>query len=202
MALTPEMLILASASSARAALLRAAGIEFDVEPADVDEAAIKCEHRAAGRDAVACAIALAEGKARVVAAHHPSALVVGADQILIAGDEWFDKPADSEAAAAQLRRLSGRDHILVTAACVFRGETRLWHAVAVPKLTMRAFGEAFLAGYIAAEGDVMLGSVGAYRIEGRGVQLFARIEGDYFAILGLPLLELLEFLRGRGILAE
>lgn len=202
MASTPETLILASASTARAATLRAAGVEFAVEPAAIDEAAIKREHRSAGHDALACAMALAKSKARTVAARHPGALVIGADQILVADGEWFDKPAGLEEAAAHLRRLRGCEHILATAACVFRGDTRLWHAVATPKLTMRCFGEAFLAGYIVAEGDAVLGSVGAYRIEGRGAQLFARIEGDHFAILGLPLLELLEFLRGRGILAE
>ncbi len=199
---TPETLILASASSARAAMLRAAGVEFSADPAAVDEAAIKREHRAAGRDALVCAMALAEAKARVVAARHPLALVIGADQILVADDEWFDKPDDFEAAAAQLRRLRGHSHSLVTAACVFRDDMRLWHAISMPKLRMRNFGEAFLSGYIAAEGDAVLGSVGAYRIEGRGVQLFAHVEGDHFSILGLPLLELLEFLRERGILAK
>lgn len=202
MASTPETLILASASSARVAMLRAAGVEFAVEPSAVDEVAIKREHRTAGSDAAACAMALAEEKARVVAARHPDALVVGADQILVAGDEWFDKPDDLEAAAAQLRQLRGREHVLVTAACIFSGNARLWRAVSKPRLAMRAFGDAFLAGYIAAEGKAALGSVGAYRIEGRGVQLFARIEGDHFAILGLPLLELLEFLRDRGLLRE
>jgi septum formation protein len=202
MALTPETLILASASSARAAMLRAAGVEFAVEPSAVDEVAIKREHRTAGCDAAGCAMALAEKKACVVAARHPDALVIGADQILVADDEWYDKPGDLQAAAAQLRRLRGRDHVLVTAACIFSGNTRLWRAVSKPRLAMRAFGDAFLAGYIAAEGKAVLGSVGAYRIEGRGVQLFARIAGDHFAILGLPLLELLEFLRDRGMLRE
>jgi len=200
--LTPERLILASGSAARAALLRSAGVEFAVEPAAIDESAIKREFRAAERDAVGCAEALAAAKARVVAARHPDALVVGADQILVAGDEWFDKPGDSRHAAAQLRRLCGREHTLVTAACAIRGETRLWHAVAMPRLTMRQFGDGFLAAYIAAEGEAVLGSVGAYRLEGRGVQLFERIEGDYFAILGLPLLPLLDFLRGCGLLGD
>jgi len=206
MASTPDgrspRLILASASSARAALLRQAGIDFAIEPADIDEAAIKRDYRAAGRDAAACAQALAEAKAKPVSARRGDALVIGADQILVSDDEWFDKPRDLAEAAAHLRRLRGRCHSLVTACCVFRGGVALWHAVSVPELTMRPFGEAFLAGYIAAEGDAVLGSVGAYRLEGRGVQLFARIDGDHFAILGLPLLELLDFLRGHGAAGE
>ncbi len=198
---TPE-LILASASESRAGLLRAAGVTFAIEPAAVDETAVKRDFRAAGRDAIACAFALAEAKARTVATKHPQSLVIGADQILVAGEEWFDKPRDLAEAAGQLWRLRGRDHVLATAACVYRHETRLWDAVAMPKLTMRRFGEAFLARYIAAEGDAVLASVGAYRLEGRGAQLFSRIEGDYFAILGLPLLELLQFLRENGVLGE
>jgi septum formation protein len=202
MVLTPERLILASASMSRAALLRAAGVAFAVDPADIDESAIKRAGRAAAGGAPDCAAALAEAKARMVACRHPAAVVIGADQILVAGDEWFDKPADLGEAAEQLRRLSGRPHILATAACVICGEAVLWRAVSQPRLTMRRFGKAFLREYIAAEGDAVLGSVGAYRLEGRGVQLFERIEGDYFAILGLPLLELLSFLRGRGLVRE
>jgi len=204
MASTPEpaRLVLASASTARAALLRAAGVEFIIDPADIDEAAIKQQYRAAGRDGMACAQALAAAKANTVSVRHPQALVVGADQILVAGAEWFDKPRDLTDAAVQLRRLRGRDHILATACCVYCGDTQLWQATAAPRLTMRRFGEEFLAGYIAAEGEAALGSVGAYRLEGRGVQLFARIEGDHFAILGLPLLALLDFLRRRGIVGE
>lgn len=199
---TPEPLILASASAARAALLRAAGVDFTIDPADVHEEKIKQEHHAAGKDASVCAMALAEAKARAVAARHPETLVIAADQILVAGDRWFDKPDNLEDAMAQLRDLRGREHVLVTVACVYHGANRLWHATATPRLTMRCFGDAFLAAYIAAEGDAVLGSVGAYRIEGRGVQLFARIEGDHFSILGLPLLGLLEFLRGRGAVAD
>jgi septum formation protein len=202
MASTPERLILASASPARAAVLRAAGIAFDIEPADIDESVIKRRYRSAGGDALACAAALAEAKARAIAARHPAALVVGADQILVAGDDWIDKPTDLAEAAAQLRSLRGRVHILATAACAVRGDESLWQATATPKLTMRRFGEDLLARYIEAEGDAVLGSVGGYQIEGRGVQLFARIEGDHFAILGLPLLALLEFLRGRGLARE
>jgi septum formation protein len=199
---TPEPLILASASSARVAMLRAAGVDFTAIPADIDESVIKRRFRDAGGMALDCAMALAEAKAYTVAARHPAALVVGADQILDADGEWFDKPANLAEATVQLRRLRGRGHVLATAACAVRGETCVWRAGAAPKLTMRCFGEAFLGEYIAAEGEAVLGSVGAYRIEARGAQLFERIEGDRFAILGLPLIELLGFLRDRGLLRE
>jgi septum formation protein len=206
MASTPNRvvprLILASASTSRARLLRAAGVEFTIDPADIDESVIKQEHQARGLDVESCAMALAEAKAHAVASRQPEALVIGADQILVCAGEWFDKPGDLTEAAAQLRRLRGHDHLLVTACCVYRGDVKLWQDVSTPKLTMRHFGDAFLAGYIEAEGDAVLGSVGAYRIEGRGVQLFARIEGDHFAILGLPLSELLPFLRRQGVVGE
>jgi septum formation protein len=202
MASTPRPIVLASASTARAALLRAAGVDFTIDPADIDETAIKHEHQTRGEDAAACALALAEAKAAALARRHPEALVIGADQLLVCGGEWFDKPRDLAEAAEHLRRLRGSDHILVTAACLYKDGKKLWQAITVPRLTMRRFGEAFLAGYIEAEGKTVLGSVGAYRIEGRGVQLFARIEGDHFAILGLPLLELLDCLREHGALGE
>jgi septum formation protein len=195
-------LILASASTARAAMLRAAAVEFTAIPAAIDEAAIKRHCRDRGKDAPACAMALALAKARAIAAKHPDAIIIGADQILVTGDQWFDKPADLAEAAAQIRRLSGRTHILATAACAVRGDASLWTAAEAPKLTMRHIGESFLHRYIEAEGEAVLGSVGAYRIEGRGAQLFSRIEGDHFSILGLPLLALLGFLRGRGLLGE
>lgn len=194
----PERLILASASSARAALLRAAGFAFEIEPASIDEARIKRLARATDDTAAACALALAVEKARLISARHPDALVIGADQILVAGDEWFDKPTNLDAARLQLRALCDRTHLLATAACVVCEGVTLWQAISVPELTMRRFSEAFLDAYIAAEGESLLNSVGTYRIEGSGVQLFARINGDYFAVLGLPLLELLDFLRRRG----
>lgn len=206
MATTPDRLhpplILASASAARSALLCASGLKFIAIPASVDEAAIKRQHGEFGSGAITCAAALAEIKARAVAARHPEAIVIGADQILVADGEWFDKPVDIAEATVQLRRLSGRRHSLATAACAVRGDEVLWTATAMPRLTMRRLGKVFVAEYIANEGEAVLGSVGAYRIEGRGVQLFTRIEGDYYAILGLPLLELLGFLRGRGLLRE
>jgi septum formation protein len=194
----PEPILLASASPARAALLTAAGLDLAVVPAGIDEAAVKRSAREASLPAIGCALRLAECKALQVARSHPGALVIGADQILVAGETWFDKPADLAAARRQLLALRGMTHELATAVCVVRGGDRLWHGQSVPRLTMRRFSDAFLDAYLAAEGTAVLGSVGAYRLEGRGSQLFSRIEGDYFAILGLPLLELFAFLRRRG----
>jgi septum formation protein len=193
-----ERIILASASVARAGLLRAAGVEFTVEPAAIDESRLKRRGREAGETAVSCAIALATEKACVVSRWHPEALVIGADQILAAGTEWFDKPADLGEVGAQLRVLRGRVHELATAVCVACGGVPLWSATSAPQVHMRWFSDAFVEAYVAAEGEALLGSVGAYRLEGRGVQLFSRIKGDHFAVLGLPLIELLGFLRERG----
>jgi septum formation protein len=201
MAATPERVILASASVARAALLRAAGVEFVVEPAAVDEARLKRAAREAGDSAIECAKALAAEKACCVSRRHPRALVIGADQILAAGTEWFDKPSDLAEASAQLGALRGRTHSLATAVCVACAGASQWGATSMPELTMRRFSDGFLADYIAAEGEAVLGSVGSYRLEGRGVQLFSRIAGDYFAILGLPLIDLLCFLREHGVMA-
>jgi septum formation protein len=202
MAATAEPIILASASTARAALLEAAGVDFTVEPAAIDEARLKRQARQTGDSALSCALALAIEKACTVSRRHPEALVVGADQILAAGAEWFDKPGDLAEACMQLRVLRGRTHMLATAVCVVRGGVAMWHATSAPELTMRRFSEGFLDGYLAAEGDRLLGSVGAYRLEGRGVQLFSRIAGDNFAVLGLPLIELLDFLRQRGAIVR
>jgi septum formation protein len=200
MAATVERIILASASAARAALLRGAGVDFAAEPAAIDESRLKRKARQSGDSALSCASALASAKACVISRRHPDALVIGADQILAAGARWFDKPGDLAEACAQLRALRGRTHLLATAVCVARGGVPLWHAASAPELRMRRFSDAFLEGYIAAEGEALLGSVGAYRIEGRGVQLFSRIAGDHFAVLGLPLIELLGFLRERGVM--
>ena len=200
MASTPECVILASASTARAALLRAAGVEFTVEPATIDEAPRKRQARANGNSPIECAAALAAAKALWISQRHPAALVIGADQILAADSEWFDKPADQAEARAQLQRLRGRTHILATAACAMRAGVPIWRASSAPEMTMRQFSDAFIEAYIAAEGDALLGTVGGYRLEGRGVQLFSRISGDHFAVLGLPLLKLLDFLRERGAL--
>jgi septum formation protein len=117
---------------------------------------------------------------------------------LACGGKWFDKPADIGTARVHLRALRGHTHLLATAACVFRDGERVWRHVSSPELTMRHFGDEFLDGYLAVEGEMVLGSVGAYRLEARGVQLFEHISGDHFAILGLPLIELLGFLRETG----
>jgi len=193
-----DQLILASASPTRAALLATAGVEVRVEPAAVDEEAVKQTYRAKGHAAVECALALAEAKACRVAGRHDRAFVIGADQILVCDGLWFDKPSDLGAARAQLKALRGRAHQLATAVCVVQNGTRIWHTVKQPHLLMREFSDIFLDDYLTVEGTAVLGTVGAYRLEGRGVQLFERVEGDHFAILGLPLLELLEFLRECG----
>ena len=195
-----EELILASASVARARLLAGAGVDFRIEPAALDEASLKEDWRTAGRNAAGCALALAEAKARQIAARFSRAVVIGADQILVCDEAWFDKPADLGEARIQLQALRGRTHTLITAACAVQSATRLWHAISQPRLTMRNFTEAFLEGYIDAEGTDILGSVGAYRLEGRGVQLFEHIDGDYFSVLGLPFMQLLSFLRDECII--
>ena len=195
-----ERVILASASPTRARLLKAAGVAFAVEPAAIDEGPIKHEMRLAGRPAIECARALARAKAATISARHPDTLVIGADQLLAAGDDWHDKPNTIAEARLQLQSLRGCTHVLATAVCVLRDGERLWQAASLSELTMREFSGAFLDDYIAAEGEDILGSVGAYRLESRGIQLFSRMTGDHFAVLGLPLFELLEFLRSRGAL--
>jgi len=200
MASPSDRLILASGSPVRAHLLAAAGAVFRVEPAQVDEAAVKRLFRAERREAPECALALAEAKARQVSRREPQALVIGADQILVCDGEWFDKPPDLGAARAQLQALRGRTHLLASAVCATRAGERIWECRSVPRLTMRNFSDAFLDDYLAGEGEAVLGSVGAYRLEARGVQLFDHVDGDHLAILGLPLVELLGFLRECGVM--
>jgi septum formation protein len=191
-------LVLASSSPTRASLLEAAGFAVIRDPAHIDEEEVKASFRGEGADAPACATALAEAKAERVSRRHPGALVVGADQMLDCEGIWFDKPVDLDLARAQLVALRGRTHRLSSAACVARDGRRLWHAVGEARLTMRPFSDDFLDAYLSAVGEEVTGSVGAYRLEGLGAHLFSRIEGDWFTILGLPLLPLLDFLRAQG----
>lgn len=197
-------LVLASASTARRAVLEGAGLVFAARPAAVDEAAIKESARAEGLSAGDTALLLADAKAARIAARAPEALVIGADQMLVCtidGEErWFDKPPDLAAARVQLALLAGRAHRLVTAIVCWRDGARVWQHLAQPRLTMRALSDEFLDAYLALEGERVLSSVGAYRLEGPGVQLFAAVEGEHAAILGVPLLPLLGFLRDHGVL--
>ena len=195
-------LILASASTARQTLLRQAGLNVEAMPAHVDEAAVKAAARADGWEAAELALALAELKAKRISRKFPDALVIGADQLLVCGDDWFDKPADLDEAARHLTRLAGKTHQLVTAVCVYRDSAMVWHHVVTPVLTMRRLSPAFIADYLQAEGEVVCSSVGAYRLEALGSHLFSRIEGDFFTILGLPMLPLLDYLRqAKAVLA-
>lgn len=193
-------LVLASGSTTRAGLLRAAGLRFTVEVARVDEAALKAGARAEGASAGEAALLLAEAKAARVARRWPEALVIGADQILECGGSWFDKPDSLEAAGAQLRALRGQVHALPTAVVCMRGGAVVWHHLATPRLRLRSFGDAFLDAYLALEGEAVLASVGAYRLEGPGAQLMAEVTGEHAAVLGLPMLALLGFLRDHGVL--
>jgi len=193
--------VLASASRARRVLLEAAGVALLVDPAAVDEASLKASLALEGAGAPAMAETLAEVKASQVSPRHPALITLGADQILECEGRCYDKPEDLAAAKAQLQALRGRRHRLISSLVALRGGQRLWHHTGEAQLTMRDFSDEFLAAYLTAAGPAMLESVGAYQLEGPGAQLFSRIEGDYFTILGLPLLPLLEFLRAQGELA-
>jgi septum formation protein len=182
-------------------MLAAAGVSFSVDAGAIDEGAIKTSLRAGGADAEAVATALAVAKAEAVAASHPAALIIGSDQMLSCGGRWFDKPADRAQAKEQLLALRGRTHELIAAVVVVSNGERLWRHVARAELVMRPFSEGFVDGYLDRVGAAALQSVGAYQIEGLGVQLFEAIRGDLFTIMGMPLLPLLAFLRSRGAVA-
>jgi septum formation protein len=193
-------LILASASASRRALLEQAGLRFEAEAARIDEAEVKRAAQAEGTSPADTALLLADLKAERVARRAPEALVIGCDQLLVCGNTWFDKPADRAEARAHLLALRGRTHELVTAVICHRHGRRIWQHVARPCLTMRDFSEAFLDAYLEAEGEALTTTVGAYRLEGLGVHLFDAVQGEHAAILGLPLLPLLGFLRQHGVL--
>ena len=193
-------LVLASASASRRTLLTGAGLAFEARPAAVDEAELKLAAQADGLPAGEAALLLAAAKAERIARRDPEALVIGCDQLLVCDGAWFDKPADLAGAADHLRALSGRPHVLETAVVAWRGGRQVWQHLERPRLVMRPLSAAFIAAYLALEGEAVLGSVGAYRLEGPGVQLFSEIQGEHSAILGLPLLPLLGFLRQHRVL--
>ncbi|WP_353643972.1 Maf-like protein [Mesorhizobium sp. WSM2239] len=194
----PEKLILASGSPFRKSLLANAGIEFSAVPPTVDERALEAPLEGSGATPEEVAQILAEAKAANVSDSHPGALVLGCDQTLSLGDRVFHKPQDMEDARRHLLALSGRTHHLNSAAVLVRGGQTLWRHVGIASLTMRALDPAFIGRYLARVGDKALSSVGAYQIEGEGIQLFEKIEGDYFTIVGLPLLPVLAALHEFG----
>lgn len=190
---------LASTSKSRRALLAAAGVVAESAAPNVDEEAFRNSMRANQLPVREQAMQLAELKAMRISAKRPG-LVIGGDQMLALGDQAFDKPADLEAAKNHLRQLSGKSHTLETAIVICEDGAPVWRHLARPKLTIRPLTEEFIDSYVSACGEALLSTVGAYQLEGPGAQLFTRIEGDYFSILGLPLLPLLDYLRIRKVL--
>lgn len=196
------MIVLASASASRAQLLRSVGVTFEAQPAEIDEDAIKARMVGAGARPDAIAIELAEQKARAVSVARPNDLVIAGDQVL-----WFDghlisKCGTLDEARRLLVRLRGRSHTLIGGLVLARADEVLWRHTSRSDLTMRDFSDGFLERYLAHEGTRLLGSVGCYRLEGEGAQLFDTINGSYFAILGLDVLPLLRALRDLEAIAS
>lgn len=195
-----QPLVLASGSRIRAEILHNAGLEFEIKKSGVDEDLLKESMRASGASSKEQAEALAEMKAMKVSMETPS-LVIGADQMLSLDNEGFDKPTTRREASERLKLFSGQKHILETAVVIAQNGAPIWRHIERPKLTMRDLSDEFIKGYLDRIGEAAFESVGAYQLEGLGVQLFSSIEGDYFSILGLPILPLLKFLRERGDLS-
>jgi septum formation protein len=193
-----ERIILASGSRFRKAMLEAAGVDIDVVPATIDERTVEKTLAGTGASPEDVAQVLAEAKAIDVSEKNPGRLVLGCDQTLSLGDELFHKPADMEEARRHLLKLSGRTHQLNSAAVLARNGETLWRDVGIARMTMRKLEPGFIGRHLARVGPMALNSVGAYQIEGEGIQLFEKIEGDHFTIVGLPLLPLLKELRELG----
>lgn len=190
-------IVLASASAARTRLLTDAGVEHVRDPAHVNEAAIKADW--SGRPE-ALARELARTKALAMTTKHPDALVIGADQVLALGRNIVDKPGNVNKVRAQLEKLRGREHRLISAVAVAQGPDVLWDLVDTAHMRMRPFSDAFLDDYVTRAGASVAGSAGAYHLENLGAQLFEAVEGDFFTVMGLPLIPLLNFLRNQGAL--
>jgi septum formation protein len=193
-----ERIVLASGSQFRKAMLEAAGVDIDVVPARIDERTVEKTLEGTGASPEDVAQVLAEAKALDVSERQPGRLVLGCDQTLSLDDELFHKPRDMEDARRHLLKLSGRTHQLNSAAVLARNGEALWRDVGIARLTMRKLEPGFIGRHLARVGPMALNSVGAYQIEGEGIQLFEKIEGDHFTIVGLPLLPLLKELRAMG----
>lgn len=193
-------IILASTSAVRAQLLKAANVPFESVSPRIDESAIRDALLLEGATPRDIADALAESKARKVAAKFPASWVLGCDQILAQSGKIFEKPATQDIARTQLLELRGQTHQLLSAAVLYHQNEPVWRHVGVARLTMRAFSESFLDGYIARNWPDIATSVGAYQLEGEGARLFSAVQGDYFTILGIPMIEVLSFLTLRGVI--
>lgn len=193
-------LVLASASPTRQAMLRAAGVAFTISPASLNETSLMHDLIANGADASAIAATLAEQKAIMVSRRMPHQIVLGGDSVLSLGSEILGKSHDLVALKALLLKMSGTSHYLVSSAALARDGHVFWHHTARARMTVRHLRETFIDAYLAREGEALLGSVGGYRFEGFGAQLFESAEGDYFSILGMPLLPVLVELRAQGLL--
>ncbi|WP_113911672.1 Maf family protein [Roseovarius dicentrarchi] len=193
-------ILLASSSEIRATLLRNAGVAFETHAPRVDEDAAKAALASESAKPRDIADALAEMKARKISDRHPDALVIGCDQVLELDGAVLSKPATAEQAIAQLAQMRGQSHRLISAAVICEGGAPVWRHIGVVEMQMRPVSDAYLADYVARNWDSIRHTVGAYKLEEEGVRLFGRIDGDYFHVLGLPLLELLGFLMTRGVL--